>query len=74
MLTEREATILRMVGEGYDNREIGERMNVAATTARNNVHKILGKLGLRSRSMMVSFAARRGILMTTDGAAAESSD
>ena len=44
-LSDREVTILRIVGEGYDNTEIGQRLNIAPTIARNNVHRMLRKLG-----------------------------
>ena len=74
VLTDREVLILRMVGEGFDNIEIGERLNIAPATARNYVHRILGKLGLGSRLRLVSFAARRRILMKPDNPAADSSD
>ena len=66
VLSHREVIILRMVGEGYDNREIGQRLNIATTTARNNVTKILRKLGMKSRARLVSFAARRGILVSAE--------
>ena len=74
VLSNREATILRMVGEDYDNSEIGERLSIASTTARNNVHRILRKLGVASRLRLVSFAARRGILLSGDELADGSSD
>ena len=66
VLTEREGLILRMVGQGLDNREIGEHLNVATNTARNYVIRIRDKLGLSSRERLVSYAARWGILMETD--------
>ena len=51
-------------GEGYDNTEIGQRLNIAPTTARNSVHRILRKLRLRSRLRLVSFSARRENLIS----------
>ena len=73
-LSDREVVILRMVGEGCGNREIGQQLNIAPATARNNINKILGKLGLRSRARLVSYAARRGILMEPGDPAVEPSD
>ena len=66
VLTDREVTVLRMVGEGLKNPEIGLGLNIATTTVRNHIINIRGKLGLSSRSRLVSYAARRGILMTED--------
>ena len=74
VLSDREATILRMVGEGYNNSEIGQCLNVAPTTARNNVHRILRNLGVASRLRLVSFAARRGILIAKEEPADDSSE
>lgn len=74
VLSDREVKILRMIGEGYDNSEIGQHLKIAPTTARNSVHRILRKLGLRTRMRLVSFAARRGILMSREEPAGESSD
>ena len=66
VLTDREVTVLRMVGEGLRNPEIGRALNIAPTTVRNHIINIRAKLGLRSRSRLVSYAARRGILMPED--------
>ena len=76
VLTDREVLILRMVGEGCDYREIGQNLNVATTTARNYVIGIRNKLGLSSRERLISFAARRRILMKPDDAteSAEATD
>ena len=74
VLSDREVTILRMIGEGYEYLEIGQSLNVAPTTARNNVYSMLRKLGVASRLRLVSFAARRGILMSTEDEPADSAD
>ena len=74
VLSDREATILRMIGEGYEYSEIGQSLNVAPTTARNHVYRILRKLGVASRLRLVSFAAQRGILMSREEPADDSSD
>ena len=74
VLSDREVTILRMVGEGFENSEIGQSLKIAATTARNNVYRMLRKLGVASRLRLVSFAARRGILMSTEDEPDDSSE
>ena len=68
VLTDREVTVLRMVGEGLKNPEIGRGLNIATTTVRNHIINIRGKLDVSSRPRLVSYAARRGILMTEDHA------
>ena len=66
VLSEREMLVLKMVGEGCSNREIGQYLNIASTTARNHIERIRAKLGVSSRSRLVSYAARRRILMNPD--------
>ncbi|MFC8079659.1 response regulator [Streptomyces sp. NPDC057307] len=48
-LTEREQEILALVGEGLTNREIGERLYLAEKTVKNNVSRLLAKLGVERR-------------------------
>ena len=63
-LTAREATILALLAEGYGNGEIGERLNLASSTVRNNITRLRSKLGIHSRSKLVAYAVQRGL--TTD--------
>lgn len=48
-LTEREREILRQVGQGLTNREIGDLLGLAEKTVKNYMTNILGKLHVRSR-------------------------
>src|SRR5699024_1613370 len=43
VLTERERTILELIGEGMTNREIAERMHLAEKTVKNYVTRLLAK-------------------------------
>ena len=67
ILSRREAGILRMVGEGYDNEEIAAKLRLAPATVRNGVARIRSKLGLGSRNKLISYAARRGFLIGDKG-------
>ena len=66
-LSERESIILSMVGEGCSNEEIGQRLKIATTTARNQITRIRSKLGLDSRVKLAAYAVRRGIHTHVDG-------
>ncbi len=66
LLSDREVALLRMVGEGCGNDEIARELNIAPTTVRNGIVRIRSKLGLDSRYKLISYAARRGILMYPD--------
>ncbi|MCS0636928.1 response regulator transcription factor [Streptomyces sp. LP05-1] len=48
-LTERERDILALIGEGLTNREIGRRLYLAEKTVKNNISRLLAKLGVERR-------------------------
>ncbi|GAA3977922.1 response regulator transcription factor [Actinomadura viridis] len=48
-LTPREREVFACLGEGLSNGEIAGRLEMAETTTKTHVSRILGKLGLRSR-------------------------
>ncbi|MGW6316558.1 MULTISPECIES: response regulator [unclassified Streptomyces] len=48
-LTERERDILALVGEGLTNREIGKRLYLSEKTVKNNISRLLAKLGVERR-------------------------
>jgi two-component system, NarL family, response regulator DevR len=50
LLTDRERAVLRLIGEGLPNREIGERLGLSPKTVKNYVSKLLAKLGLGNRT------------------------
>ncbi len=49
-LTMREREVLRLMGEGLSNRDIGERLGIAEKTVGKHVSAVLDKLGLNSRT------------------------
>ncbi|NLG21223.1 MAG: response regulator transcription factor [Actinomycetales bacterium] len=57
-LTEREEQVLRLVGEGLSNREIGERLFISPKTASVHVSAILRKLEVTSRTEAAVAAER----------------
>ncbi|MFY8149014.1 MAG: helix-turn-helix domain-containing protein [Prochlorococcaceae cyanobacterium] len=61
-LSERERSILALVADGLSNREIGERLHIAPTTARDHVQAILRRLGVNNRAAAAVEAFRLGYL------------
>ncbi|MET9885653.1 response regulator transcription factor [Streptomyces sp. NPDC006430] len=57
-LTAREREILALVGEGLTNREIGTRLYLAEKTVKNNVSRLLAKLGVERRVQAAVLAAQ----------------
>jgi two-component system response regulator DevR len=57
-LSEQERRILRLIGEGMTNRQIGEELHLAEKTVKNYVSSLLAKLGMSRRTQAAAFAAR----------------
>jgi DNA-binding NarL/FixJ family response regulator len=55
-LTERERDVIRLLGQGRSNKEIGSELFITERTARTYVSNILGKLGLASRTQAALWA------------------
>lgn len=60
-LTERERDICHFLGEGFNNREIGESMFISEGTVKNHITRILDKLELRDRTQLALFAVKNKI-------------
>ena len=63
-LTARETEVLVKVGEGLDNQQIGEVLEISENTVRVHIHNIFEKLNLRSRNEAISFARRNNLAKT----------
>ena len=61
-LTTREVEVLRLVAEGYSNREIVGALHLAEGTVKNHLSMILLKLHARDRTTAVLRALHEGIL------------
>ena len=57
-LTARERQVLALVAEGATNRQIGAALYMAEKTASVHVSRILGKLGVRTRTQAAAVAHR----------------
>ena len=59
-LTERERSVLELIGDGLSNREIAERLFLAEKTVKNYVTSVLAKLGMQRRTQAAAWIARHG--------------
>jgi DNA-binding NarL/FixJ family response regulator len=55
-LTEQERTVLRLIGEGLTNRQIGARMGLAEKTVKNYTSHLLAKLNFERRTQAAILA------------------
>ena len=61
-LTAREVEVLRLIYDGYRNKQIAERLAIAETTVNFHIKNIVDKLGANDRTHAVTIALRRGLL------------
>jgi DNA-binding NarL/FixJ family response regulator len=58
-LTRRELEIVRLVGEGFSNKDIARRLRISVGTAKSHVHNVLGKLSLQRRAEVMAHVLAR---------------
>lgn len=59
--TERELDVMRLVAQGYDNKEIAEELCLAEGTVRNQVSRLLEKTELKDRTQLAVYAVKHGL-------------
>jgi two-component system, NarL family, response regulator NreC len=61
-LTPREIEVLKLIVQGYTNRQIGEELSISMRTAESHRANLGGKLGLHSRVELVRYARQHGLI------------
>ena len=61
-LSARERGVLEMVAQGLSNYEIGEKLNLSHKTIARHRERIMNKLNMHSRTELVKFAIRTGLI------------
>jgi DNA-binding NarL/FixJ family response regulator len=61
-LTVREQEVLKLVAEGYANRQIAETLVISEKTVERHRANILEKLGMRDRVQLTRYAIRHGLV------------
>jgi two-component system, NarL family, response regulator NreC len=61
-LTSREREVLHLAAEGLGNPAIGERLGISPRTAETHRAHVMQKLGLRTRTDLIMYAIKRGLL------------
>ena len=60
--TRRELDVLRLIAEGYTNKEIATELSLAEITVKKHVQSIIAKLGVSDRTQAAISAARLGLV------------
>jgi predicted ATPase/DNA-binding CsgD family transcriptional regulator len=61
-LTPRELEIIELLVQGRSNQEIADALFISLRTAQTHVRNILGKLDLKSRTAVASYALQQGLV------------
>jgi two-component system, NarL family, response regulator NreC len=62
VLSERERQVLEMVAQGHSNQEIGRELGLSHKTIARHRERIMNRLNLHSRTELVKFAIRTGLI------------
>jgi DNA-binding NarL/FixJ family response regulator len=61
-LTARELEVLRLIRDGYRNKQIADQLTISETTVNFHIKNLVDKLGANDRTHAVTIAVRRGFL------------
>jgi two-component system response regulator NreC len=65
VLSLRERQVLEMIAQGISNQEIGQRLALSHKTIARHRERIMKKLNMHSRTELVKFAIRTGLVQLT---------
>ncbi len=61
-VTQREREVLKLIGEGYKNKEIADYLCISVKTVEKHRANLMKKLDLHSASAMTAFAMDKGLI------------
>jgi two-component system nitrate/nitrite response regulator NarL len=59
-MTPREREVIDLIGEGLSNKEIAQRLDIAAHTVKSHVRNVMEKLALHTRLQIAAYSRREG--------------
>ena len=59
-MTKREREVIELIGEGLSNKEIAQRLNIAAHTVKSHVRNVMEKLTLHTRLQIAAYSRGDG--------------
>lgn len=61
-LTEREREVLTLIADGLNNQQVADKLVISVKTVERHRANIMTKLGLHSRTELVKYAIRKGLI------------
>ena len=61
-ITSREKEVLKLIGEGFTNKEIAKVLNISTKTVEKHRSSLMAKLDLHNAAALAAYAAERGLL------------
>ncbi len=61
-LTDREQEVLKLIADGLPNQDIADRLTISVKTVERHRANIMAKLNLHSRTELVKYAIRKGLI------------
>lgn len=61
-LTDREQEVLKLIADGLTNQDIADKLTISVKTVERHRANIMGKLNLHSRTELVKYAIRKGMI------------
>ena len=68
-LTKREREVIKLVAEGYKNKEVAEELGIAVKTVEIHRANIMNKLALRNVAQLICYAIQKRLITIEDGEA-----
>lgn len=61
-VTQREREVLKLLAEGYANKEIGELLHISVKTVEKHRANLIGKLDLHNVAQLTAYAIKQGLV------------
>ena len=61
-LTDREQEVLKLIADGLPNQDIADKLTISVKTVERHRANIMAKLNLHSRTELVKYAIRKGLI------------
>jgi len=65
-ITQREREVLKLLGEGYQNKEISDMLHISVKTVEKHRANIMNKLDLHNAAALTAFAIEHGLVAQND--------